>query len=502
MKNKKTGLILLSILIVVGLTCLTLFFQQSKTLKIKSDLYDAYVTQEILEVKNQVQEQTALYYKGDMIGVLSDPKVIPKMLEEVYQKEYKKAYPKSSLSLGIDIHEQKFFSMQTYENKDDEILKFIKDHKLFSVEVLQVSFSNGSVLYIDNEKTYNAAKEKYTLCYVGEEALNSEKQENVAEFGRTIKSFGFEEEEIISKGYAPVEMVLQNEDEIVSWFLKGYNNKKLYYVVEDGDTVQGAASKNSLGVVELLALNYGTILKENQLLDAGTKLEVTQVISPVNYRVEKEATNKVTLYPESPQYIADDTLPLGVQKVIQQEKLGYKKEVVNEIYINGKLSDYEVKSTQNIVAPKQMIVHYGTQRNSNYVDSGNLNSGHISAGNFRYPCYNAMITCSWGCYYGHQAMDVVNLYSRYGEVIASDSGVVITNSYDGINGYHVRIDHGNGFVTHYGHMNKPGYVQVGEYVERGQVIGQIGQTGVATGPHIHFEIRYNGQKMDPALYLR
>ena len=61
--------------------------------------------------------------------------------------------------------------------------------------------------------------------------------------------------------------------------------------------------------------------------------------------------------------------------------------------------------------------------------------------------------------------------------------------YDGIGGNWVIINHNNGLKSYYGHFNVPAFVEVGETVERGQIIGQIGRTGLATGPHVHWEIR-------------
>jgi murein DD-endopeptidase MepM/ murein hydrolase activator NlpD len=58
------------------------------------------------------------------------------------------------------------------------------------------------------------------------------------------------------------------------------------------------------------------------------------------------------------------------------------------------------------------------------------------------------------------------------------------------------INHGNGIVTLYGHMNSIG-VSYGQTVSKGQSIGTVGATGVATGPHLHFEIRSGGTCLDP-----
>ena len=64
----------------------------------------------------------------------------------------------------------------------------------------------------------------------------------------------------------------------------------------------------------------------------------------------------------------------------------------------------------------------------------------------------------------------------------------------------VRIDHQNGWVSVYGHCSKL-YVQAGQQVSRGQQIAAVGQTGNATGPHVHFELMKNGRYQNPLKYL-
>jgi len=67
-------------------------------------------------------------------------------------------------------------------------------------------------------------------------------------------------------------------------------------------------------------------------------------------------------------------------------------------------------------------------------------------------------------------------------------------------GNFVAIDHGGGIETFYGH-NKTNLVAVGEMVARGQIIATVGSTGRSTGPHVHFEVRVNGQQVNPAPFL-
>ncbi|MCI6825449.1 MAG: M23 family metallopeptidase [Ruminococcus bromii] len=95
-------------------------------------------------------------------------------------------------------------------------------------------------------------------------------------------------------------------------------------------------------------------------------------------------------------------------------------------------------------------------------------------------------------------------------VVAADNGTVIDtynscyhnwgkNGSCGCNGgygNYVMIDHGNGKVTVYGHFTNV-IVSPGQTVKKGQTIGYVGSTGNSTGPHLHFECRYNGVKYNP-----
>ena len=82
-------------------------------------------------------------------------------------------------------------------------------------------------------------------------------------------------------------------------------------------------------------------------------------------------------------------------------------------------------------------------------------------------------------------------------IVAAAAGTVILAQWYGGYGNFVLIDHGGHVSTGYGHMSAI-YVSVGQHVQRGQAIGAVGMTGLATGPHVHFEIRINGKPVDPA----
>lgn len=85
-------------------------------------------------------------------------------------------------------------------------------------------------------------------------------------------------------------------------------------------------------------------------------------------------------------------------------------------------------------------------------------------------------------------------------IYASDGGTVQTAVYSSSYGNYVVINHGNGYTTLYAHQSSMA-VSAGQTVSKGQVIGYVGSTGWSTGPHLHFEISYNGARVDPAGYF-
>ena len=100
----------------------------------------------------------------------------------------------------------------------------------------------------------------------------------------------------------------------------------------------------------------------------------------------------------------------------------------------------------------------------------------------------------------HQGIDIPSPPGT--PIKASSSGTVIYSS-NTIKGYGnlIILRHSEEFVTVYAH-NQMNLVEEGSWVERGQIIGRVGQTGRATGPHLHFEIRKNNKAVNPLMFLK
>ena len=100
----------------------------------------------------------------------------------------------------------------------------------------------------------------------------------------------------------------------------------------------------------------------------------------------------------------------------------------------------------------------------------------------------------------HGAVDISGSGFYGSNIYAARAGTVIRSSDEG-DGYGncVIIDHGDGFITLYAH-NSYNTVVSGQYVDKGELIAYAGNSGISDGPHLHYEVRYNGEKVDPAYY--
>src|SRR5205085_10055538 len=117
------------------------------------------------------------------------------------------------------------------------------------------------------------------------------------------------------------------------------------------------------------------------------------------------------------------------------------------------------------------------------------------------PVKGATVTGAFGDQRPGHLHEGIDLAAPTGTAVdAAGSGTVTYAGPSGDYGLRVDIDHGGGLVTRYAHLSGIG-VSVGQTLSAGAQLGAVGQTGDATGPHLHFEVRRDGVAVDPAPYL-
>lgn len=115
-----------------------------------------------------------------------------------------------------------------------------------------------------------------------------------------------------------------------------------------------------------------------------------------------------------------------------------------------------------------------------------------------WPTVERRINCHWMGYTGHTGTDIGGAIGT--AIYAYRSGTVTFSGWGNGYGKYVVINHGDGMTTYYAHCSEL-LVTAGEQVTEGQMIAKIGMTGYTTGPHLHFEIRYNGVPVNAYPYI-
>lgn len=256
------------------------------------------------------------------------------------------------------------------------------------------------------------------------------------------------------------------------------------HAVQEGDTFDTVAKRYGITEDELRALNPA--------VDApapGVVLDVVYIAPRIQVQVEREETyTQEIAYSKVTKESAE--LYVGQEKVTGGEK-GEKTVTAKVVFVNGEEVSRQVMSETVSKEPVEMVILVGTKTLSGTPDQ--------NKGSFIWPvpvCQNI----SRGLSYGHHGLDICNgpVTVNNQPFVAAAGGTVIEASYGWNGGYGnmVRIDHGNGYTSYYAHCNTLS-VTVGQKVNAGDMLGLIGNTGDSDGPHLHFEIRYNGNPVNP-----
>lgn len=267
-------------------------------------------------------------------------------------------------------------------------------------------------------------------------------------------------------------------------------NKTESYFVEGGDTLSTIAEKFGLKLTTLLEAN-SLSLKSN--IRPGQELTILPIdgllytvksgdtISKLASKYQAQ-TNQIKEYNK----ISDDSLAIG-------------KEILIPYAVKPKPVYIAPKVTSSYTPPTTAATNTATT--IVYTTSGIPANVAVSGTRLQWPTSEYVVTQYY--HYGHTGLDISGARRFDAPLYASESGTVIKaqGGWNGGYGNYIIIDHGGGWQTLYAHASKI-FVTPGEYVERGQAVAMMGTSGRSTGPHIHYEVRINGAKMNPLSYIR
>ena len=299
----------------------------------------------------------------------------------------------------------------------------------------------------------------------------------------------FAEDVEIRQEYVPTSEIMNLG--YIAELLYSTKTAEVTYEVKKGDTWSQIAAKNDMTSAELLALNPGYNINKLQIgevltLSASvpyltmTVVKQERYLDDVSYNIEY--TDSADLYQ-------------GDYKVTSKGEYGKVDVMAKATYVNGEETERTILSSVTLKEPVTEYRLRGTKVRPTWMPTGSFRwptSGRISSyfGGRKSPGGIGSTN--------HKGIDIA--VPRGTPIYAADGGTVTYSGWMSGYGYLVQIDHGNGYVTRYGH-NSSLTVNVGQHVYKGQQVARAGSTGNSTGNHCHFEVRYNGVAKNPLNYL-
>lgn len=318
-----------------------------------------------------------------------------------------------------------------------------------------------------------------------EEKLEIVEEKDVRVDGETV-SVDFAENVMVVESYVYPEEI--EDVTTATQLITKENDEPKKYTIVKNDVPSIIAERNNMTTTALYDLNPG--LKENsRRIQIGDEVVVLVPEPELSVTTEEEVVYTEPIY-KGTTYQSNPDKYEGSESVVDSGNNGIMEVTAIVSKINGKEIDRTETDRRVVSEASDKIISKGTKP---LPPKG-------ATGNYIAPLTSYRVTSPFGYRWGgfHYGIDLAA--STGTPVMAADGGKVTIAGWYGNYGYLVEINHGNGVRTRYGH-NSAINVSVGQQVAQYEVIAKVGSTGRSTGPHTHFEIRFDGVCANPANYI-
>ncbi len=276
-------------------------------------------------------------------------------------------------------------------------------------------------------------------------------------------------------------------EEAVEQVTKDKEVNEIYEVVA-GDTLSGIVEKTNIPMDKIIELN-DFIKNENTTLHIGDEIIIT-VPEPELSVVRTEQQYLEEAYDADIIYVDNDEWYTTQEQTLQEPSTGFRKAVAKITYRNDKEISKEIVKEVVVMEAVPKIIERGTKIPPTFIKP--ISGGSLTSR------FGRRTSPTKGASSNHKGVDWG--IPRGSSVVASSGGTVTKAGWGGGYGYVVYIKHPGGAETRYAHLSKV-LVSAGQTVKQGQKIALTGNTGISTGPHLHFELRLNGTAVDPYAYM-
>lgn len=438
-----------------------------------------------------------VYLNDEILGIINSEEELEEYIDE-NGEYYKEKFDVDKVYAPTGLQIRKITTYSGEVSSVEEIYEKIAEEEPFTVKgyefVIKTETDSESEeevttqsIYVLDKEVFKNAVEALIITFVGEdeyEAYVDGTQVEIETTGENIEDVYVEEDITVKETNIPVdETIYTDENELANYLLYGENPTVTEYTVQAGDTIENVAFNNKVSSEELLISN-SALTSTTNLLYPGQTLRIIETNPQISIVEESYVVEDIeSQYTTEERY--DDDVVIGQDEVIQEGENGLDRVAQKVKRVNGTINYVDLQSktvlkesvSEIIVKGNKYVADVGSTTSWGWpTDSGwTLSSG--------YAWRTSPIT---GVRELHGGLDISG--TGYGSnVYATNNGKVITAEYHYSYGNYVVINHNNGYYTLYAHMSKLN-VSVGDVVARGDVIGYVGMTGAATGPHVHYEI--------------
>lgn len=455
-----------------------------------------------------------VYLDGKLLGSINSKVALENYIDKE-QKELKEEYDVNKVYVpnGIDIEKCVTYKPKILSEK--QIYEKIKKKKSFTIKgyVVTITDSDGKEKKINilKKNLFDDAANRVLKVFVDSKDVDNyrnDTQKEIKDTGSLIENIYIDETVTIKESFISTdELIFDDVTTLTKYLLFGSLDKDEEYVVQPGDTIETVAFNNKLGVEEFLIVNP-EFTSSNNLLSVGQTVSIALIDPIFSIVVEKhvvEDMDKPFETIEKP----DSSLYTGTTKVETEGANGVQRVTSKVKYINGDAQPAYITNATTIKEPINKVVLTGTKSYGGGYYGGGGTPAPVS-GNWGWPTISPYIVTSefkyrWGRL--HAGIDISGC--GFGSPIYAIGSGTVTEVVSGCpgQGYYgsscgggygnvVYVNHGNGMIVKYAHLNTV-TVRTGQTLSRGQVLGTMGNSGSSTGTHLHFEIRINGSAVNP-----
>lgn len=450
-----------------------------------------------------------VYLKGESLGLIKSKEQLEEYIDKK-QTEIKEKYNVEKVYIPSDLdivkettYDNRLTSVEKIYNNIKDISPFTISGYAITIKGIDTKDSEGNtikgksqIIYVLDKNIFTDAVENTVKSFIPEEEYTSfaeDTQKEIEDVGKIIEKIYIENIITIKKQKIPInETIYENKEELSKYLLFGTTEEQQKYIVQDGDTISAIAFNNKISIEEFLIANPD-IADENTLLYTGQEVTLG-IVKPQFNVVEWDyvVTREEQRFKTETRY--DNNQYVGYTELVQKGSNGENKVTQKIQKINGESVNFVTVSSEVITPTVTEIIVKGGKKSS-YDGYGTVVP---TRGEWGWPASCSSISSPFGYRWGtlHDGVDIAGC--GYGSnIFAAQSGTVVESrkkpgNYPGgygDNGEYIVIDHHNGYYSLYAHLcPNCRTVQVGDTVVKGQVIGGMGNTGFATGVHLHFAI--------------